>query len=212
MEIRTVTEQDRDELRALFTRAGEGSPTESLWGHPESEAAIYLDPYFELLPDSLFVAVIDGSMAGYLTGCPDGSLLPSENERMSRAISRHRLVVRPGPARFFGRAMLDSMRAAIRREPTAGELDDPRWPAHLHINVELRARGTGAADALMTAWLDRLRELGSPGCHLQTASENTRAVRFFTRMGFVPHGPTPAIPGLRHAGKRVHQQTMVWAP
>ena len=43
-EIRTFAEDDRAELRELFTRAGEGAPTASLWGHEESEAAIYLDP------------------------------------------------------------------------------------------------------------------------------------------------------------------------
>jgi GNAT superfamily N-acetyltransferase len=212
MEIRAYKDSDREELRALFARAGEGAPTESLWGHPESEAAIYLDPYVEHLPDSLFLAVIDGALAGYLTGCPDGTLLPSESKRIDEAIRTHRLVLRPGPAAFFARGMLDLAGATLRRRPTAGELTDPRWPAHLHINVEPRARGTGTATALMTAWLDRLRELGSPGCHLQTVRENTRAVRFFTRIGFVPHGPTPIVPGLRNEGRRVHQQTMVWTP
>jgi hypothetical protein len=45
MEIRTFAEADRPALRELFPRAGEGAPSASLWGHPESEAAVYLDPY-----------------------------------------------------------------------------------------------------------------------------------------------------------------------
>ncbi|WP_255284353.1 hypothetical protein [Nocardia amikacinitolerans] len=40
MEIRRFTESDRDELRALARRAGAGAPTESLWRHAESEAAV----------------------------------------------------------------------------------------------------------------------------------------------------------------------------
>jgi hypothetical protein len=64
----------------------------------------------------------------------------------------------------------------------------------------------------MGRWLDRLRAAGAPGCHLQTLVENTRAVLFFERMGFVPHGPTPLVPGIRHQGRRLHQQTMVWSP
>jgi hypothetical protein len=62
----------------------------------------------------------------------------------------------------------------------------------------------------MTAWLDRLREKGSPGCHVSTLAENTRAVRFFERMGF--RRPTPPIlaPGLRTpTGGRLHLQFMV---
>jgi RimJ/RimL family protein N-acetyltransferase len=61
----------------------------------------------------------------------------------------------------------------------------------------------------MTLWLDRLKAAGSPGCHLQTLTENTRAVRFFERAGFAVYGPTPLVPGLRYEGGRVHQQTMV---
>lgn len=212
MEIRPFAEADRAELQRLFGRAGEGAPSASLWGHEESEAAIYLDPYMDLEPESLFVAVVDGALAGYLTGCLDSSRFPSESERMDKAIRKYRLVFRPGPAAFFARSMADMAWAAVRREPTAGDLDDPRWPAHLHINVAPPARGTGAADELMERWLDRLRETGSPGCHLQTLVENTRAVRFFERMGFVTHGPTPLVPGMRHGGKRLHQQTMVWSP
>lgn len=45
--------------------------------------------------------------------------------------------------------------------------------------------------------------------YLQTLVENTRAVRFFERMGFEKHGPTPLVPGLRYRSRRLHQQTMV---
>ena len=112
---------------------------------------------------------------------------------------------------FFGRAMLDTAWRKIRRHPRAGGLDDPRWPAHLHINLVPEARGVGAGAALMNAWLDRLRVTGTPGCYLQTLVENTRAVTFFKRMGFRKHGPTPVVPGIREKGRRLHQQTMVWS-
>jgi ribosomal protein S18 acetylase RimI-like enzyme len=212
MEIRTFAETDRAELRELFGHAGEGAPSASLWGHEESEAAVYLVPYMDLEPESLFVAVVDGALVGYLAGCLDSSRFPSERERMEKAIRRYRLFFRPRTAVFFARGMVDSALAMVRREPTAGDFVDPRWPAHLHINVARPARGTGAADGLMNGWLDRLRATGSPGCHLQTLVENTRAVRFFERMGFAKHGPTPLVPGIRHGGKRLHQQTMVWSP
>ncbi|WP_216215841.1 GNAT family N-acetyltransferase [Amycolatopsis aidingensis] len=212
MEIRAYTEADRAELRALFGRAGEGAPTASLWGHVESEAAIYLDPYLDREPESVLLAVVDGALAGYLVGCLDSSGFPSESARMEQAIKRYRLMLRPATMAFFARALTDMAWARLRREPTAGELTDQRWPAHLHINVEPMARGTGAAAGLMHRWFDRLRENGSPGCHLQTLRENTRAVRFFERMGFHTYGQDPLVPGLRHQGGRLHQRTMVWTP
>jgi RimJ/RimL family protein N-acetyltransferase len=208
VEVRRFAEADRAQLLALSGRAGEGAPTASLWGHEESEAAVYLTPYLDHEPDSVFVAVVDGEPAGYLAGSL-GTAVPSENARMDRAIREYRLFLRRGPALFFARSLLDMAGATLRRQPTAGELDDPRWPAHLHINLVPQARGTGAAAELMERWFDRLRDTDTPGCYLQTLVENARAVRFFERTGFVAHGPTPLVPGLRYQGRRVHQLTMV---
>ncbi|MBA0125840.1 GNAT family N-acetyltransferase [Haloechinothrix sp. YIM 98757] len=210
--VRRFDETDRADLHELFGRAGEGTPPDALWGHAESEAAVYLTPYADLQPDSLFLAVLDGELVGYLAGCLDNSALPSERERMARAIRMYRLPVRPAPAAFLARSMLDTARSALRGEPAPTELDDPRWPAHLHINLVRKARGTGLAATLMDHWFDRLRRAGSRGCYLQTLVENARAVRFFERMGFEKYGPTPRVPGIRHRGQRLHQQTMVWSP
>lgn len=212
IEIRAFEERDRTELRELIGRAGQAAPSASIWGHQESEADVYLTPYMDLEPESLFVAVEDGVIVGYLTGCQDTSRLPSESERMNQAITRYRLYLRPKPAAFFARAMLDVVASALRHNPVAGDFDNPRWPAHLHINVLPHVRGTGLAEALMNQWLHVLRQHDSRGCHLQTLVENSRAVRFFERMGFEKYGPTPVVPGLRFQGRHVHQQTMVWTP
>jgi len=163
----------------------------------------------DLEPQSLFVAEDDDALVGYLTGCVDSSAFPAESTRMEQAIRRHRLLLRRHSAAFFVRGLWDMGKAMARSDTTSGEFDDPRWPAHLHINVAPEARGTGAANELMTQWLDRLRALDSPGCHLQTLVENHRAAAFFGKFGFVAHGPTPVVPGLRYHGEQMHQQTMV---
>jgi ribosomal protein S18 acetylase RimI-like enzyme len=208
VEVRAFAESDREALRGVFAGAGEGSPTASLWGHAESEAAVYLTPYLDHEPESAFVALLDGEPAGYLVGSLGGAV-PSESARLERAVREHRLLLHRGAALFFARSLLDAARGAIHRVPSAGELDDPRLPAHLHVNLLPRARGTGAGRGLMELWFARLHATGTPGCYLQTLVENHRAVRFFERMGFVGYGPTPAVPGLRHEGGRVHQLTMV---
>jgi GNAT superfamily N-acetyltransferase len=205
-EIRTYRDPDLHPLRALFERAGEGSPSGGLWGHTPSERAVYLDPYLQHCPDSLYLAEQDGELVGYLTGCPPGAGVPGEEERLLRALGSPSMLLRPSTVRFLARAAVDGLRAKRSGEAPSGELLDPRWPAHLHIDVAPEARGTGAADELMSAWL---RELDGTGCYLQTLVENPRAVRFFERFGFVPYGPTPMVPGVRHRGERVHQLTMV---
>jgi GNAT superfamily N-acetyltransferase len=116
---------------------------------------------------------------------------------------------RPRALAFFARAGWDTLGAKLRRIPTAGELHDDRWPTHLHINVEPRARGTGAAQALMDSWLERLAAAGSPGCYLQTLRENHRATAFFVHQGFVAYGEEVLVPGVRYLDRQVHQVTMV---
>jgi ribosomal protein S18 acetylase RimI-like enzyme len=210
VEIRSSVEGDLAALLDLFGRAGEGAPSASLWGHEPSEAAVYLRPYIDLEPESLLIALVDGKMVGYLAGCIDSASFPSESERMQRAITDYRLFLRPRPIAFFLRATWDLVAAKLRHLPTAGDFHDPQWPSHLHINAVPDARGTGVAEALMRRWMDQLTDGGSPGCHLQTVVENTRAMAFFERMGFIRHGPTPVVPGARQRGRRLHQQTMIW--
>ncbi|WP_438015127.1 GNAT family N-acetyltransferase [Sorangium sp. So ce315] len=210
MHVRSYRPSDHQALRALFACAGEGSPTASLWQHPTSEAALYLEPYLRADPDSVFLALVDDVPVGYLTGCPDSSRLPSAAELMARVIKEDRLITRRGPAIFFARSVVDVVSARLWRVTTADEgFPDPRWPAHLHINVAPEARRSGAGRALMEAWFERLRAHRVPGCYLQTVVQSEPAIGFFERMGFIKHGPTPEIPGLRYRGAHLHQQTMV---
>lgn len=210
VEVRPYAAADRAGLVALFDAAGAGAPGAEVWGHAESLGEVYLTPYLDLEPESAFVAVVDGQLAGYLVGCVDDSRFPSEEERTKAVIRKHGLMKRRETRGFFVRAAVDTLLLKARRVPTAEELSDPRWPSHLHIDLLPVARGNGAAEGVMNLWFDRLRAVGSPGCYLGTTAENVRAVRFFERMGFEKHGENAVIPGSRHEGKRLHQQTMVW--
>ncbi len=58
------------------------------------------------------------------------------------------------------------------------------YPAHLHINLLPKARGTGTGGALMTQLFSLLDKSGCPGLHLLTGRQNTRAAGFYRRMGF----------------------------
>ena len=206
IEVRAYDPADRDALVAGFGAAGAGAPGGAAWGHERSLADVYLTPYLDLEPESAFVVTADGRPAGYLVGCVDDAAFPSEDERTAVAIRRHHLYLRPRPLLFFARARYD----ARRYDEVAGGLSDPRWPSHLHIDVEPVARGAGAGRRLVELWFARLRDVGSPGCYLQTSAENTAAVAFFERVGFRRHGGNPVIPGLRHEGRPMHQQSMVW--
>lgn len=62
--LRTYTPADHDALVELFAHAGVDAPGGELWRHLPSERMIYLDPYIEHCPDTLFLAEVEGDLAG----------------------------------------------------------------------------------------------------------------------------------------------------
>lgn len=206
--VRPFRPGDRPAVRCICHQAGYmGDPADWYWRHAESFADVWTGYYTDREPESLFVVERAGEVAGFLAGCVDTHRAPSPKHTLVRALLRYGLFLRPGTAGFLWRGVRDTL---VQGGAPSGELDDPRWPSHLHVNLAAAARGRGAGAALMAAWLDRLRALGSPGCHVSTLAENTRAVRFFERMGFRRPAPPILAPGLRSpTGGRHHLQFMV---
>lgn len=184
-----------------------GAPADWYWRHAESFAEVWSGYYTDREPESLFVAVRDGEVVGYLTGCVDSRNAPTAQQAITRVAFRYGLLLRPGTAGFLWRGLADSISSG---GAPSGELEDPRFPSHLHINLLEAARGCGAGTRLMKAWFERLGAVASPGCHLGTLFENERAIGFFERVGFRRSGAPLPAPGMRSpSGGRHHVQFMV---
>ena len=207
--VRAYADDDRDDLLTFFQRAEDGSPSNVLWQHPASEAAVYLLPYVDLEPQSLLVAFDGAEIVGYLTGCLDTHAFPSEEERLETAIREFGLLWKPKPLAFFLRAAIDTLICRLSKIQTATDFCDHRWPAHLHINVAQQHRKAGVGRALLESWFTLLRQKTIRGCHLSVLAENVAAVAFFRRMGFDLHGTLARVPGSRYRGQKVHQQILV---
>jgi len=206
--VRPYREADREAVRAIAFQAGYlGDPADAYWRDFTSFADIWTSYYTDREPDSAFVAEDEGRVVGYLLGCVDSARAPSPAAVLARQVIRRFLLLRPGTAGFLWRSIWDTARQG--HSPT-GELSDPRWPSHLHMNLLREARGCGVGARLMNTWLSRLHEVGSPGCHLATLAENAVAVAFFERMGFHHFGAPVLVPGMRlRSGGRMHLQLMV---
>ena len=213
LRVRPYERDDRFAVRDVCFRTGYmGEPVDWQWRDQPSFADMFTGYYTDREPESAFVVEVDGRVAGYLLGCVDSSRAWSPGRVAARNIVRRGIVLRPGTARVVWRTLGDAVRdLALRRVKLRDlEFEDPRWPAHLHIDLLPEARGGGAGRRLVHAWLDRLRELGVPGCHLQTMSENANAIAFFGAVGFRRLGRPVLIPGLRtRLGYRLHEQVMV---
>ena len=198
-------------MPSATSASGPGSTGESaayFWRHAESWADVWTSDYTDREPESLSVATIDDTVVGYLAGCIDtAAMSPTTDELLVTVIRKDRLLFRRGTAGFLIRGLVDGLRD---RERARGDFIDPRWPAHLHVNLLPEARGVGLGAELMVRWLHQLRQLGSPGCHLATIAENARAVSFFERSGFHSYGRKARVAGMRGSdGGRLHQQMMV---
>ena len=211
--VRPYDVGDRAAVRDVCYRTGYmGEPIDWQWRDEPSFADLFCGYYTDGEPESAFVVEVDGVVAGYLLGCVDSRRAWSPAGIIGRHILRRGLLFRPGTAgviwRGIGDGVVDVATRRVRRSDL--EFRDPRWPAHLHIDLLPPARGRGAGRQLVTGWLARLRSLGVGGCHLQTIAENAPALSFFEAVGFRRHGGVPVIQGLRtRDGGRLHLQAMV---
>jgi ribosomal protein S18 acetylase RimI-like enzyme len=208
--VRKYTTGDRAAIQEICYRTGYlGDSAARFWRHKKSFVEAWTSYYIDQEPESLYVATRGAEVVGYLTGCVDTASATKSKGSMTSQIVRYGWLFRPGTAGFFWRAICDGMRD---ESVATDEFVNARWPAHPHINLLPDARGSGLGRALIERWFDQLRRVGSPGCHLGTLVENTRAVAFFERMGFRRHGEPSLVPGMRGLrGERLHQQIMVWS-
>jgi ribosomal protein S18 acetylase RimI-like enzyme len=208
--IRLYRPSDRARVREIaFLTGYMGEPVDWLWSDAESFADLLTPWYTDREPESLFVAERGDSVVGYLMGCTDSRRAAGATRTAVRALLTRSVPFRPGVAGFFWRSVFDVLRDRGAPEES---LLDPRWPAHLHINLLPEARGQGAGAALIRAFVERLGALGSPGLHLGTFAENTNAQSFFRAQGFAYRGEPQLVPGFRtREGARMHVQWMVRA-
>jgi len=209
--IRPYAAADRAAVRHIcFVTGYMGEPVAWAWRDEESFADLWSSYYTDREPESAYVAVEGTRVVGYLLGCRATARVGHPLAPLGRHLLRRGLLFRPGTAGVLWRSLGDLAIAAARRDLPRADPPDPRWPAHLHIDLLPEARGTGVGTQLMRTWLDRLRVEGIPGCHLGTYAENAPAIAFFEAMGFRRHGPPQLAPGMRSpTGERHHSQFLV---
>ena len=211
VEIRPYRSDDRARVRHIcFVTGYMGDPVEWQWRDAESFADLFSGYYTDAEPESALVAEVDGEVRGYLLGCRDSAKAWNPATVFGRQVLRRGIAFRPGTAGFVWRSMRDVIVDAAHKRLPPAAFSDPRWPAHLHVDLLRDARGRGVGAALVRRWLDTLRHEGVRGCHLETIAENRGAIAFFEALGFERRRrPVPA-PGMRSpSGDRHHLQVMV---
>jgi ribosomal protein S18 acetylase RimI-like enzyme len=200
MTVRLYQQADREAVHRLAAdTAFFGAPVETFLADRQFFNDYFTAYYTDEEPEHLWVADVDGNVAGYFAGSLAGSRLDAGRSAARRVIggliSRHYRDVR-GIIRFGQRMAA----ATLRGEYPSPPLD--KYPAHLHINVDESYRGQGLGRQLMEAGLAGMAAAGAPGIHLSTTSYNRAAVAMYEKMGFtlLASRPTrlwePWLPGV----------------
>jgi ribosomal protein S18 acetylase RimI-like enzyme len=187
--IRPYKQVDRNAVREIAyetsQRASDGSP---LLTDRQLLADILTTYYTDYEPGSCWVAVQNGKVIGYLSGC-------TNTARYNRLIALRVLpatvisaVARGTLWRLETRRMFNALLRTAFARFRGDKVDLEPYPAHLHINLSSAARGRGLGRKLVDRFLEMLIELKVAGVHASVRADNEAALGFFMHMGFQPIG------------------------
>lgn len=186
--IRRYRSSDREAVRR-FAAADEHERPALTAKHPGlgEYRADGLAHFYDLEPESMFIAEHDGVFTGNLLGAVDAALAEHREETYTRRLRRRRLLRGAyGLLPLWLIPLIRTDRAPHLSEPP--EVEDERYPAEFHIGVhrDYRRRGIGAA--LTSAFEEHLRAQGVPGYRIYASSYHPEGVSFYRKLGLMELG------------------------
>lgn len=139
--------------------------------------------YTDIENQHSWVAVVDGRVMGFIVGSLNTTAQQTAWQRTILPLTIWQFF--RGDYRIGLKTLryaTELLRSVFKKEFTHCNLEI--YPAHLHVNVDMQARGHGIGRHLMTTFMDHLRELEIPGVHLNTTSLNIAACRLYSSLGF----------------------------
>ena len=184
--------------RTCLLAGDAGKDASGLFRDPDLLGHVYVGPYLARGIGTQLVLVDDEGSAGYLLSADD----TTDFERWAEAAWWP-----PLRARYprLGDGSPDDELIGLIHEPerTPPEIT-ASYPAHLHIDLQERARGKGFGRLLIERLLDDLRVRGVPGVHLGVDESNANGIAFYEHLGFIEVGREPGaiLSGRRLDGAR----------
>ena len=165
----------------LLTGATGGDAT-ALYRDPDLLGHLYAGPYPVADPGLTYVAVDELGPVGYIVATADTAQFGQWLERSWWPTLRARYPASQDPHD----GTEDHVLIARIHDWAGGDdaLTD-RFPAHMHIDLLPRAQGQGLGRRLIETLSAALRERGVPGLHLGVSDDNTGAIAFYSKVGFV---------------------------
>lgn len=179
--------------RTALLTGDTGNDATLLVRDPDLLGHVYVGPYVVRGMGTQLVAVDEAGAAGYLLSADD----TQEFETWAEATWWPPLRARY-PLVHDGSLDAELIRLIHRPPRSPAEIVED-YPAHLHIDLQERARGTGLGRALMERLLSELRQRAVVGVHLEVDPGNANAIGFYGHLGFreVGRRPDGLLMGLR---------------
>ena len=164
--------------RTCLLTGDSGRDASALHQDPDLLGHVYVGPYLAQRSGTQLVPVDEQGSAGYLLSTDDTLAFEAWAEQEWWPPLRARYPIRGDGSRD------DELIALIHEPERAPSPLAREFPAHLHIDLQERARGSGLGRALVERLLDDLRGRHVSGVHLDVADDNSNAIGFYEHLGF----------------------------
>ena len=181
--IRHCEPRDETAVYEVCLRTGDnGNDATRFFDDPKALGHIFVGPYMKLEPELAFVLEDPRGVCGYVLGALDSKKFYDAyfNQWLPEIRRQH-----PEPA---GAPAERTRTQKVYHEYYHPDIFLPepydQYPSHLHIDLLPRAQRRGLGTEMVRVFLAELVAKGSPGAHLGMGATNTRAERFYKKLGF----------------------------
>ena len=181
MQIRSYQTKDWQDLYRICLETGDsGLDATALYLYPDLLGHFYAAPYALFEPELTFILEDELGVCGYILATANSELFAQRMETQWLPKLRLQYPL-PDPNDL-------SRDASMIRVLHKGYHADPQinleYPAHLHIDLLLRAQKKGQGKLLIQTLFAALRSRGVKGVHLGVGSRNTNGIAFYQHIGF----------------------------
>jgi ribosomal protein S18 acetylase RimI-like enzyme len=149
---------------------------------PEALGRIFVGPYLAFEPELSLVLEDDEGVCGYALGAFDSRAFYSRYEAQWRPDLCDRFPEPKGDPATWSR--VQEVYQCYHHPDYFTPEPYEAYPSHLHIDLLVRAQGSGYGRRMVEQLMEMLRQRGSPGVHLGLSVMNARAYGFYERLGF----------------------------
>jgi GNAT superfamily N-acetyltransferase len=171
--------------RTCLLAGDAGKDATSLHRDPDLLGHVFVGPYLAQRSGTRLVVVDEAGSAGYLLSTDDTLAFEAWAEREWWPPLRARYALLDDDS--ADAEMIRNIHHPERTPPAIAA----EYPAHLHIDLQERARGKGLGRMLIERLLAELRDRRVRGVHLGVDAGNDNAIGFYEHLGFREVGREP---------------------